>query len=375
MHSLWLEAELFRVFDEEGTISLARRIPECVAQKRTRDGDRPAVAVQHHAVGTHDRCTEVHAAACGEVFRAKTRSHLTNLLLHVGAFTVTRLQRLRIGGILREILRAVRCHERQSLHETIAYGNLLAAVRHDVRVPACCTLELGSGKVRLNRSRLRLYWIFLKLAARPLLLGNHASHDGFHLGRSLAACSLERLIDTFEELLELQENALQDARRSFARLKVTLEAACETLLLPLTLELPALDHIAALLRRKNRLLALGKLLLPRRVLVLLRLSFLPRRPVSHRFKVFGARLVESRNVFQIHEEHVPHLMEKCGFIRLLEEGDNTPAARLRRDRALAYAVHALVELIDDINCFIIKNNEAATVLHPLVSNALDAVLV
>ena len=109
-HGFRLEAKLLRMFLQECTIARARRTPERVAQESARDGDRPAVAIQDDSIGTHDRRTKVRAATFGEVFRAKTRRHLHDLLLHVGAFTVARLQRLRIGGILQESLRVVRCH-------------------------------------------------------------------------------------------------------------------------------------------------------------------------------------------------------------------------------------------------------------------------
>ena len=68
-------------------------------------------------------------------------------------------------------------------------------------------------------------------------------------------------------------------------------------------------------------------------------------------------------------------MQERRLVRLLEERYDAPAACLRRDRALADVVHALVELVDDLDRLIVEDDEATPVLASVIGDALDAMLV
>ena len=175
------------------------------------------------------------------------------------------------------------------------------------------------------------------------LRGDHTRHDALHRQGCVPAVARERLVNDAQELLEPPEHSPQPPRRGLALAQVELERAREALLPPLTLEPVCRVMISGRLRIDDSLLTLPELPLPGRPLVLLRRTLLPVRPGVDELQFLLRYLVNLCEVFEIHEEHVAHLVEKRRLVRLLKQRDHAPPVRVRRDIALPAAVFLLIE--------------------------------
>ena len=170
---------------------------------------------------------------------------------------------------------------------------------------------------------------FIQLCRLDLFLGSdHARHHRLHLRRRFAAHILHELIDPTEQLLEPAEHPAQCLRRRLPLIEIQLEPACKTLMPPAIPCRPQSDRIARFQRITNRRLMCAELFRPRRIFVLLRRPLVPLGPFIHRGKILCRRLIELRQLIQIIQEQMPHLMQHRRGIRPRKERNDLLAVLL-----------------------------------------------
>ena len=164
-----------------------------------------------------------------------------------------------------------------------------------------------------------------------VLRRDHERHHRLYLGRWMPADTPHEMVDFPQILLELSKHPAQGVRGGFPLREKELEPTGEPLLPPTLPRRLLGDHIPRSDSFADRLLMGAELLRPRRILILLRRAFVPFCPGIHRLKVFGRGFVQLSQRVEIHQEHVPHLMQKRRFIRPRKKSNDAPPRRIAGD--------------------------------------------
>ena len=207
-----------------------------------------------------------------------------------------------------------------------------------------------------------------------LLRRNHTRHDRLYLCRRHCAHVLCEIVDFTQERLESAEYALHRRRRCFPFGKVHLKATGKPLLPPSLHRGFLCNGIPRLLCRKDRVLVVAELIGEIRICILIRRALVPLCPRIDRFKIFRRRFVNLRELVQIHQEHMPHLMHKRRFIRTLKKRNDTLSV-LFGDFTMHLFTEHLVELLNDLDCLIIEDDKTAAIAPSIVGNAFDSMLI
>ena len=207
-----------------------------------------------------------------------------------------------------------------------------------------------------------------------LLRRNHTRHDCLHLFRRHCAHVLCEIVDLAQERLKPSKYAIHRRRRGFPFGKVHLKATGKSLLPPPLHRSFLCNRIARLLRRKDRVLVVAELIGKVCPCILIRRTFVPLCPRIDRLKVFRRGFVHLRELVQIHQEHMPHLVHECRFIRTLKERNDTLSV-LFGDFTMHLFTEHLVELLDDLDCLVVEDDKTAAVTLSIVCDALDTDLV
>ena len=157
-------------------------------------------------------------------------------------------------------------------------------------------------------------------------------------------------------------------------MQIDFKSAGEPLLPPSLLCTLDRDCIAGLFRSYYVLLVLPELVFPVRILVFLHRARLPLRPLVDGRLILRGRFVHFCELVEVHQEHMPHLMQHGRFIRTLKERNDTLAVLLRYF-TVDLSLHLLIVLFDNGDRLVVEDNIAAAVTAPVVGDALDSSLV
>ena len=138
--------------------------------------------------------------------------------------------------------------------------------------------------------------------------GDHAIHDAAHLQAWLRTVADDSPIDVDQEGTELAEYRLEAFGRCMTIMQIHLKGTSEALLFPDALELLNFFDVLMFLGIDNLLLPLSELFLPRCIFILLGITLLPGCPVLHDLQLFCRDIIDDRQVLEIHQKHVAHLM-------------------------------------------------------------------